>query len=124
MNKKGIGLGLAISKKIVEHFGGKIGVRSELQKGSTFWFSMKLEDEEQFMKDNIIIDFDDMYSEEFVDNKFIDAQESRKKKNSQVSNNTPSQIQSEQDVIPVKRMQTTNIANYKMGPFNPEDMKS
>ena len=85
---------------------------------------MKLEDEEQFMKDNIIIDFDDMYSEEFVDNQFIDAQESRKKKNSQVSNNTPSQIQSEQDVIPVKRMQTTNIANYKMGPFNPEDMKS
>lgn len=27
-------------------------------------------------------------------------------------------------MIPVKRMQTTTIANYKMGPFNPEDLKS
>ena len=46
MNKKGIGLGLAISKKIVEQFGGKINVKSQLQQGSTFSFSMKLEDEQ------------------------------------------------------------------------------
>lgn len=32
---------------------------------------MKLEDEEQFMKNNIVIDMDDMYSEEFVDNNFL-----------------------------------------------------
>jgi hypothetical protein len=30
---------------------------------------MKIEDKKQFMKDNIHIDFDDMYSDEFVDKK-------------------------------------------------------
>lgn len=48
MNKKGIGLGLAISKKIINQFGGDIKVRSELNEGSTFVFTMKLEDESQF----------------------------------------------------------------------------
>jgi signal transduction histidine kinase len=41
VNKKGIGLGLAISKKIVEEFGGKIDVRSKLHEGTTFSFIMK-----------------------------------------------------------------------------------
>ena len=45
MNKKGIGLGLAISKKIINQFGGEISVRSEMGEGSTFIFTMKLEDE-------------------------------------------------------------------------------
>jgi len=90
MNKKGIGLGLAISKKIVEPFGGKINVKSQLQQGSTFSFSMKLEDEQQFMLDNIHIDLDDMYSDEFVDK-----QVGNKVKDSQKSNNTLSQVQSE-----------------------------
>jgi signal transduction histidine kinase len=39
---EGIGLGLAISKQLVELMGGKIGVESEPEGGSRFWFKLPL----------------------------------------------------------------------------------
>jgi PAS domain S-box-containing protein len=39
-NANGTGLGLAISKALVEAHGGTIGVRSQLNEGATFWFSL------------------------------------------------------------------------------------
>ena len=44
MNVHGIGLGLNISKKILEQFGGSIEVFSEVDKGTTFTITLVIYD--------------------------------------------------------------------------------
>ncbi len=44
----GTGLGLAISKKIAEQMGGRLWLDSEINKGSTFYFSLKLDFDPKF----------------------------------------------------------------------------
>lgn len=41
---EGTGLGLALTKQLTEHLGGRIGVESVLQRGSTFWIDLPLTD--------------------------------------------------------------------------------
>ena len=47
---KGLGLGLSITKSIIESSGGRISVSSEVGKGSCFAFTVPLADEQQIME--------------------------------------------------------------------------
>jgi signal transduction histidine kinase len=48
VNRGGMGLGLTISKMIIQELGGEINVESEFGKGSTFTFTIPLDEYEIF----------------------------------------------------------------------------
>ena len=54
-SNRGTGLGLPISKKLVEMMGGKIGFESDFGRGSNFWFDLPLEPADSESTAEIII---------------------------------------------------------------------
>jgi PAS domain S-box-containing protein len=65
----GSGLGLAISKSLCELMGGSIAFKSEVNKGSSFWFSIAFEEEEKTKiaeKTRILVVEDNLLNQKIV----------------------------------------------------------
>lgn len=60
--EEGVGIGLSITKLLVEQMGGTIGVRSQVGKGSSFWFQLLLwrDGDEHYLSKNRVLEKTDL----------------------------------------------------------------